>query len=65
MTGAQQTMLRAVQDALRRAGRDVREEGWPVEMLVDYVADRDTYAVLLRVELPPMPRPVDATDGGA
>ena len=65
MTRAQETMVRAVTDALRDAGMRVRTDGWPAELIVDYVSERDTYAVSLRVEIPPMPTPIEAGGGGA
>ena len=65
MTRAQETMVRAVTDALRHAGTVVRADGWPAELIVDYVAERDTYAVSLRVEIPPLPTPIEADGDGA
>ena len=62
MIEPQFVLFRAAFDALSGAGRGLRERGWPCEMVVDYVAARDTYAVSLRVELPVMRIPIEAKD---
>jgi hypothetical protein len=59
-TEPQEVMRKAAMDALRASGMDLRQRGWPVEMIVDYVAERDAYVVSLRVALPSMPRPIEA-----
>ena len=53
-------MREAAMTVLANAGRDLRERGWPVELIVDPVPERDTYAVSLRIELPSMPVPLEA-----
>jgi hypothetical protein len=60
MTEPQQILVTTATEALREAGRSLRERGWPMELIVDYVAVRDTYAVSLRFELPHIPRPIEA-----
>jgi len=51
----------AALDAMRNAGAELRKRGWPVELLVDYIAERQTYAVSLRIELPVIAIPMEAT----
>jgi hypothetical protein len=60
MTEPQEVLKDAALAVMREAGAALRERGWPVELLVDYVAIKDTYAVSLRFELPPMPTPIEA-----
>lgn len=60
MTEPQEVMVRAATDALREAGRALRERGWPCELIVDRVPQTDSYAVSLRIELPPIPIPIEA-----
>lgn len=64
MTEPQQVLKDAALHAMREAATGLRERGWPVELLVDYVAIKDTYAVSLRFELPPIPVPMEAGRGG-
>jgi hypothetical protein len=45
---------------MRDAGRVLRERGWPVELIVDRVPERDSFAVSLRFELPHIPVPMEA-----
>jgi hypothetical protein len=53
-------LVRAATDAMREAARPLRERGWPVELLVDFNDERQTYSVSLRFELPSMPVPIEA-----
>ena len=55
-----EVLKNAALDVMREAGGELRRRGWPVELLVDYVAVKDTYAVSLRFELPPIPVPIEA-----
>jgi hypothetical protein len=64
VTEPQQILVRAATDAMREAGRSLRERGWPMELIVDYIAERRTYAVSLRFELPSMPIPIESVQGG-
>jgi hypothetical protein len=50
----------AALDVMREAGGELRRRGWPVELFVDYIAERQTYAVSLRFELPHIPVPIEA-----
>lgn len=59
MTDPQRVLLDAATDAMRQAGRGLREKGWPVELSIDAVPERQSFAVNLRFELPTMPVPVD------
>jgi hypothetical protein len=56
----EQVLLRAAQEAMGDAGRSLRRRGWPVEMIVDRIPQRDTFAVSLRFELPHIPVPLEA-----
>jgi hypothetical protein len=47
--------------AMRESGGDLRKRGWAVELIVDYVPERQTFAVSLRYELPSMPIPQEAS----
>jgi hypothetical protein len=60
MPEPQQILLHAAQDAMREAAQSLRERGWPVELMVDYLPERLSYSVSLRYELPPVgPVPVE------
>ncbi len=65
MTEPQQILVRAVTDALREAGASLRKRGWPMELIVERVPERDTYSVSLRFELPAIPTPIEATQASA
>ncbi len=60
MTEPQQILVDRALDVLREAARPLRERGWPVELNVDAVPERDTFVVSLRFELPSMHIPVEA-----
>jgi hypothetical protein len=62
VTEPQKVLVDAATDALRDAARDLRRRGWPVELLVEHVAVRDTFAVSLRFELPHIPTPIEAVE---
>ncbi len=62
MTEPQQVLVQAATDAMRECGRTLRERGWPVELIVDYLPERRSYAVSLRFELPHVPIPVEALE---
>ena len=64
MIEPREILRNAAMDVMREAGGELRKRGWPVELIVDYIAERDTYAVSLRFELPPIPVPVEAGGGG-
>lgn len=53
----------AAMAALREAGADLRRRGWPCELIVDYVAETQTYAISLRIETPVMLIPIEAGRG--
>lgn len=55
MTEPQEVLVTAALDVLRVGLSDLRARGWPMSLLVEAVPERDTYAVSLRFELPPMP----------
>ena len=59
MTEPQRALVDAAMEAMRQAGRGLREKGWPVGLSVDAVPERQSFAVNLRFELPPMPIPID------
>jgi len=56
-------LRQAAMDAMRQAATELRKRGWPVEMIVDYLAERQSYAVSLRVELPFIPIPIEVENG--
>ena len=58
-----EVLKNAAVDVMREAGAELRKRGWPVELMVDYVAVKDTYEVSLRFELPPIPVPMEAQRG--
>lgn len=60
MTEPQEILVKAVTAAMRDAGRVLRERGWPVELIVDAIPERDSFAVSLRFELPHIPVPIEA-----
>lgn len=60
MREPQEVLKDAALSVFREAGAELRKRGWPVELIVDYVAIKDTYAVSLRFELPPIPVPLEA-----
>ncbi len=53
----------AVFDVIREAAEGLRKRGWAVELIVDYVAEKHTFAVSLRYELPSMLVPVESQRG--
>ena len=63
MTEPQQVLVQQATEALRKAGRSLRERGWPMELIVDYLPENQSYAVSLRYELPAMPIPIEANRG--
>lgn len=60
MTEPQEILVKAATAAMRDAGRALRERGWPVELIVDAIPERDSFAVSLRFELPHIPIPIEA-----
>lgn len=50
----------AALDVMREAASGLRERGWPVELMVDYLPEKRTYVVSLRFEVPHIPIPVEA-----
>jgi hypothetical protein len=52
VTEPQRALVDAAVDVLGAAAQSLRERGWPVELRVDHVPERFTYAVSLRFELP-------------
>lgn len=61
MTEPQEVLKNAALDVMGEAGSELQRRGWPVELLVDYVAVKDTYAVSLRFELPHITIPIEPT----
>ncbi len=60
MTRAQQMMIDAAMGDLRVVGGQLRKEGWPTALEVNYIAERDCYSVSLTIELPSLPQPIEA-----
>lgn len=60
MTRAQQMLIDSAMGDLRAVGYQLRKEGWPTELMVNYIAERDAYSVSLTIELPRLPEPIEA-----
>lgn len=60
-----EVLREAAVTAMRDAGMGLRKRGWAVELLVDWIQERQTYAVSLRYSLPHIPVPVEAEQAGA
>jgi hypothetical protein len=59
----QKVLVDCFLDDARAAVRALREQGWPVEIRVDYVPESRGYTVALRFDLPNMPIPREALGG--
>jgi hypothetical protein len=60
MTEPQDVLVKAATDVFRAYGSDLRKRGWPVEILVERIPERDTFAVSLRFELPHISVPIES-----